>query len=69
MTVTTVEVSVRNRDRLAAIASSELKGASIDDVLEVLLFEHESSAALAQLTPEQLAEMQAEARVIAEVDV
>jgi hypothetical protein len=64
-----MKVSTENRDRLAAIASSELGGASLDGVLEVLLFEHESLAALARLSPEQLAEMRAEATSIAEVDV
>ena len=69
MATTTMKVSTHNRDRLAAIASSELSGASLDSVLEVLLFEHESLAALARLSPEQLAEMRAEAEAIAEVDV
>jgi hypothetical protein len=66
MTMTTIEVSARNRDRLAAIASSELNGASLDHALDVLLFEHESFVALARLTPEQLAEMRDEAWLLAE---
>ncbi|NUP50962.1 MAG: hypothetical protein HOW97_27170 [Catenulispora sp.] len=66
---TTMKVTTRNRDRLAAIAASELGGASLDSALEMLLFEHESFAALARLSPEQLAEMQAEAGEIAEADV
>lgn len=69
MTITTMKVTTKNRDRLAAIASSELGGASLDSALDVLLFEHESLAALARLSPEQLAEMQAEAGAIAEADV
>jgi hypothetical protein len=35
----------------------------------MLLFEHESFAALARLSPEQLAGMRAEAEALAEVDV
>lgn len=69
MATTTMKISTENRDRLAAIASSELNGASLDGALEMLLFEHESFAALARLSAEQLAEMQAEAETLAEVDV
>jgi hypothetical protein len=69
MTTTTMKVTTQNRDRLAAIASSELNGASLDSALEMLLFEHESFAALARLSPEQLAEMRAEAETLAEADV
>ncbi|WP_194893797.1 hypothetical protein [Catenulispora pinisilvae] len=69
MTTTTMKITTRNRDRLAVIASSELNGASLDSALDVLLFEHESFAALARLSPGQLAEMQAEAENLAEVDV
>jgi hypothetical protein len=69
MTTTTMKISTQNRDRLAAIASSELNGASLDSALEVLLFEHESFAALARLSPEQVAEMRAEAEALAETDV
>ena len=42
---------------------------STDDALEVLRFERESFAALARLSPEQLAEMQAEAQELTEVGV
>lgn len=69
MATTTMKISTQNRDRLAAIASAELNGASLDSALEVLLFEHESFAALARLSPEQVAEMRAEAEAIAEIDV
>jgi hypothetical protein len=69
MTTTTMKVTTRNRDRLAAIATSELNGASLDGALEMLLFEHESFTALARLSPEQLAGMRAEAEALAEVDV
>jgi len=69
MATTTMKITTRNRDRLAAIASSELNGASLDSALDMLLFEHESFAALARLSPEQLAEMRAEAETLAETDV
>ena len=69
MTTTTMKISTQNRDRLAAIASSELNGASLDSALEVLPFEHESFAALARLSPEQVAEMRAEAEALAEAGV
>ena len=69
MTTTTMKITTVNRDRLAAIASSELNGASLDSALEMLLFEHESFAAVARLSPEQLAEMQAEAEALAEAGV
>jgi hypothetical protein len=69
MTTTTMKITTRNRDRLAAIASSELNGASLDSALEVLLFEHESFVALARLSADQLAEMRTEAEILAEVDV
>ncbi|NUR58843.1 MAG: hypothetical protein HOV87_09225 [Catenulispora sp.] len=49
-----IEVSTRNPDRLAAIATWELGGASLDSALEILLFEHESLVALGRLSPRQL---------------
>ncbi|GAA2013745.1 hypothetical protein GCM10009839_05750 [Catenulispora yoronensis] len=64
-----MKVTTRNRDRLAAIATSELGGASLDGALEVLLFEHESFAALARLSEDELAGMRAEAEELAEADV
>lgn len=64
-----MKVSCRNRDRLAAIAAAELPGTTLDNALEVLLFEHESRAAISRLTPEQLADWQNEALALAETDV
>ena len=69
MTTTTVQMSIRNRDRLAAIAASELRGVSLDTALDVLLLEHESRADLARLSPERLAALCQEARILAETDV
>ena len=37
-----VRISEANRDRLARVASDELGGATLDDALGVLLYEHES---------------------------
>jgi hypothetical protein len=66
---TTMKVSVRNRDRLAAIASSELGGGTLDSALEMLLLEHESPGALAHLSPAQLAEICREAGQLAKTDI
>ena len=67
---TTIRVEKVNRDALAKIASEEMGGASMDDALKVLLFEHESLAAIARLeaNPDELAEYQREAREWAELD-
>jgi hypothetical protein len=69
MSTTTLQVSTRNRDRLAAIAASELNGSSLDSALEMLLFEHESAGGLARLSPERLAEICREAQTLAETDI
>jgi hypothetical protein len=42
-------VSSENRDSLARIAATELGGVSLDEALRVVLFEHQSRAALARL--------------------
>jgi len=62
-------LSVQNRDRLAAIASSELHGASLDSALAMLLLEHESFAPRVQLAPEQLAALCMAAQTLAETEV
>lgn len=56
---TSMRVAQENRDRLARIAESELGGATLDDALRVLLFEHESRRALARLAadPEMACEL------------
>lgn len=68
---TSMRVAQANRDRLARIAESELGGASLDDALSVLLFEHESRRALARLAanPEMAGDYLRESAELAEVDV
>ena len=46
---TSMRVAPANRDALARIAATELGGVSLDEALRVILFEHESRAALARL--------------------
>ena len=65
---TTMMLSVHNRERLAAIALSELHGVSLDSALAMLLLEHES-ASQARLSPEQLVAMRVEAQTLAGTDV
>lgn len=65
-----MKITKRNRNRLRTSESSETTGANFDDApAATLLFEHESSAALARLSSDRLAEMRAEAETLAEVDV
>lgn len=69
--MTTMRVSKRNRDALARLAESEYRGATLDDALRSLLFEHETRAAFARLEAdsEALREYQEEALRLAEVDI
>jgi hypothetical protein len=71
MPPTTIKVSPRNRDALAAIARDELGGVSLDDALRVLLFQHRTMMAYERLEadPEALAEYQREARELANADI
>lgn len=46
---TSMRVAIENRDALARIATSELGGVSLDEALRVVLFEHQTRAALARL--------------------
>lgn len=46
---TSMRVSAANRDALARIASDELGGVSLDEALRIVLFEHQTQAALARL--------------------
>ncbi|GAA1376103.1 hypothetical protein GCM10009661_43780 [Catellatospora chokoriensis] len=65
-----MRVSPENRDALARIAADELGGASLDEALRVLIWQHQAMAAVARLEAdsEALAEYQAEAREWAELD-
>jgi len=66
---TTVRVSQETRDALSRIGETELRGASLDEVLQMLIFEHQTRAAFARLSARDLADYRNEAGVIAEVDV
>jgi hypothetical protein len=68
---TTVRVSVPTRDELARVAEDEFGGVSLDEALQIVLFEHRSAVAVARLMadPEALADYQAEAASLADVDV
>lgn len=68
---TSMRVTRENRDALARIASAELGGVSLDEALRVVLFEHQSRAALARLNadPDAAASYLTEVAQLAEVDV
>jgi len=68
---TTMRVSMPTRDALAKIAEDELGGVSLDEALQVVLFEHRTATALARLAaePDALDEYRTEAAELAEVDV
>jgi hypothetical protein len=67
---TSMRVAVENRDALARIAATELGGVSLDEALRIVLFEHESRAALARLAadPDAHAGYLREAADLAEID-
>lgn len=71
MTQTSIRVSPDNRDTLAGIARDELGGATLDEALRIVLFEHQTRAAMARLKadPAALQEYRDEAQQLAEVDV
>lgn len=46
---TSMRVTRENRDALARIAADELGGVSMDEALQIVLFERQSRAALARL--------------------
>jgi hypothetical protein len=67
---TSMRVTPENRDSLARIATTELGGVSLDEALRVVLFEHQSRAALARLAtdPDAAGSYLAETAKLAEVD-
>jgi hypothetical protein len=67
---TSMRIDQANRDALARIAAEELGGASLDETVRVLLFEHETIKAVARLEadPEALADWQHEAHEWVELD-
>ncbi|MGX7824309.1 hypothetical protein ACTG9Q_04385 [Actinokineospora sp. 24-640] len=67
---TSMRVSTENRDALARIAETELGGVSLDEALRIVLFEHETTAALARLAadPDLAGGYATEAAALADVD-
>lgn len=68
---TSMRIDTTNRDALARIAAEELGGASLDETLRILLFEHRTRREMAQLVAdaEAHADYLREAGALAEVDV
>jgi hypothetical protein len=64
-----MRVSQETRDALARIGETELRGASLDEVLQVLMFEHRTRAAFARLDAEEREDYRREAAELAPVDV
>lgn len=66
-----MRVSVPTRDELARVAEDELGGVSLDEALQIVLFEHKTATALARLAadPQALDDYRAEADGLADVDV
>lgn len=67
---TSMRVAAENRDALARIAATELGGVSLDEALRIVLFEHQSRAALSRLgaDPDVHAGYLHETAELAEVD-
>lgn len=66
---TSMRITRRNRDALARIAERDFGGTSLDDAVARLAFEHESFAALARLSDDQLRDYADEHRRLAEADI
>lgn len=66
---TSMRIRSSNRDALGRIAQHDYGGASLDETVARLVFEHESFAALARLSDEDLQDYQDEHRQLAETDV
>jgi hypothetical protein len=66
-----MRVSVPTRDALARVAEDELGGVSLDEALQIVLFEHQTTKALVRLAADREAmdEYRAESASIAEADV
>lgn len=64
-------MAVENRDTLARIAEKDLGGVSLDEALRIVLFEHQTHAALARLAADPAAAQGyfQEASALADVDV
>lgn len=66
---TSMRIQPANRDALARIAERDYGGVSLDETVARLAFEHESFAALARMSDEDLADYQREHHQLAEADV
>lgn len=66
---TSMRLQSSNRDALARIAERDFGGASLDETVARLTFEHDSFAALARLSDEQLRDYEDEHGQLAETDV
>lgn len=66
---TSMRIQSSNRDALARIAERDYGGASLDETVARLAFEHESFAALARLSHDQLRDYEDEHRQLAETDI
>ncbi|RCW45217.1 hypothetical protein DFQ14_103183 [Halopolyspora algeriensis] len=64
-----MRIDSSNRDALARIAERDFGGASLDETVARLAFEHESLAALARLSDDELRDYQEEQRALADTDV
>jgi len=64
-----MRISPETRDALQQIAETEMPGASLDSVVERLVFEHQTRAAFARMTEGEREDYLAEAAELAEVDV
>lgn len=67
---TSMRLTHENRDALARIAAEELGGVSMDEALRIVLFEHQSRAALVQLAsdPQAADSYLRESAQLAEID-
>ena len=66
---TSMRIQSTNRDALARIAERDYGGASLDETVARLAFEHESFTALARLSEDELADYQHEHHQLAETDI
>lgn len=63
---TTIRVAASNRDKLLAIAERDYGGATLDETVERLAFEHECHESLARLSDEERAEYVREGQAMAD---
>ncbi|NYH80283.1 uncharacterized protein YjiS (DUF1127 family) [Actinopolyspora biskrensis] len=66
---TSMRIDSNNRDTLARIAERDYGGASLDETVARLAFEHESFTALARLSDDELQDYQDEQQGLAESDM